>query len=230
MNNLNEILNDFLSDQDKRLSKRTYNDYRKVIELFENYLNSYAYLHLSGKEREIFEKRSINGEESYCELYTIDKIGSLEIDDFLTDFLIRKVMAAKGLIKITITVLRRFSKWLKNNYYIEAEKFEEIYSAINKRKDDLPGVVELSDLIYKESLKNQSNEYDSYEQGNYNITRIKAGRLWVRNYMEGETEFGPVIVPKKISDLAEEECFVYLKLGQKNDKYYIVDSGNVYPV
>ncbi|MFP4020544.1 MAG: hypothetical protein ACLFUK_02975 [Halanaerobium sp.] len=33
MDNLKKILNDFLSDQDDRLSKRTYNDYSNVIRI-----------------------------------------------------------------------------------------------------------------------------------------------------------------------------------------------------
>ncbi|MFW5961468.1 MAG: hypothetical protein ACOCRV_00525 [bacterium] len=52
MVNLKKVLDDFLSDEKERLSKRTYNDYRNVIELFEDYLNSYAYLYLElGKKR-----------------------------------------------------------------------------------------------------------------------------------------------------------------------------------
>ncbi len=230
MKNLKKILNDFLSDQNERLSNSTYNDYRNVIELFEDYLNSYAYMHLPEEEQEDFEEKAIFGEESYCEMYSVDRIGSTEVDLFLTDFLIRKVMAEKYLMKKTATVLRRFSKWLKNNNYIDDEKFKEIYSTINEVKDNLPKVAELSNLIYDESLKNEFNNYSSYEEGNYTITKIKPGKLWVKDYMEGGEELGPVVVPKKITDLAVEDCFVYLELGKKGNKYYIVNSGNVYPI
>jgi site-specific recombinase XerD len=137
MENLKKILDDFLSDQDERLSKRTYNDYRNVIELFEDYLNSYAYMHLSEEEQEDFEEKSIFGAESFCEMYSADKLGSMEVDAFLTDFLIRKVMAQKSLMKKAITVMRKFSKWLKNNNYIDDDKFKKIYSTINENKDDL---------------------------------------------------------------------------------------------
>lgn len=56
MDNLKKILNDFLSDQEERLSKRTYNDYNNVISLFEDYLNSYAYMFLPEKEQQMVEK------------------------------------------------------------------------------------------------------------------------------------------------------------------------------
>ena len=230
MDNLKKILDDFLSDQNERLSKRTYNDYSNVIGLFEDYLNSYAYMFLPEEEQQEFEEKAIFGENSYCKMYSIDKVGSMEVDEFLTDFLIRKVMAEKYLMKKTATVMRRFSKWLKNNDYISQEKFDIIYSTINEKKDDLPKAAELSDLIYDESIKNEFNKYNSYEEGNYVIDKIKPGKLWVKDYMEGGDEIGPVVVPKKITDLAAKDFFVYLELGKKGNKYYIVNSGNVYPI
>jgi len=81
---------------------------------------------------------------------------------------------------------------LKNNNYIDNKKFDEIYSTINEFKDVLPKVVEFSDLLYDESIKNEFNNYNSYEEGNYAITKIKQAKLWF--------------------------------------KYYIVNSGNVYPL
>jgi hypothetical protein len=230
MDNLKKVLEDFLADQDERLSKRTFSDYNNVISLFEDYLNSYAYMYLPEKEQDDFEEKAIFGEESYCEMYSIDKLSSMEIDDFLTDFMIRKVMAEKYLMKKTTTVMRRFCKWLKSNKYITQEKFYIIYSTINEKKDSLPKAAELSDLIYDESIKNEFNKYSSYEEGNYAVTKIKPGKLWVREYMEAGEEIGPVVVPKKITNLAKKDFYVYLELGKKGDKYYIVNSGNVYPI
>lgn len=197
MDDLKTILNDFLADQDQRLSKNTYNDYTNVISLFEDYLNSYAYMFLPEKEQQNFEEKAIFGEDSYCEMYSIEKLSSMQIDEFMTDFMIRKVMAEKYLMKKTATVMRRFTKWLKNNNYIDNKEFDEIYSTINEFKDVLPKVVEFSDLLYDESIKNEFNNYNSYEEGNYAITKIKQGKLWVKDYMEGEEEIGPVVVPKK---------------------------------
>ena len=209
MDNLKKTLNDFLSDQEERLSKRTYKDYRNVIQLLEDYLNGYAYMSLSKEEQEKFEKQAIFGEESYCEMYSVDRISSTEFNEFLTYFMIRKVLAEKYLMKKTVTVLRRFTKWLKNNNYIDEEKFSDIYSAINKVKDLLPKVAELSNLIYDESQKNEYNNYSSYVEGNYVITKVKSGKLWFKDYMNNKDEIGPVIVSKKITDLAVEDLFVY---------------------
>ncbi|MFW6281166.1 MAG: hypothetical protein ACOC2I_04890 [Halanaerobium sp.] len=193
-------------------------------------MNSYAYNFLPEEEQDNFEEKAIFGEDSYCEMYSIDKLSSMQIDDFLTDFMIRKVMAEKYLLKKIATVMRRFTKWLKNNDYITEEKFDIIYSTINEKKDSLPKAAELSDLIYDESIKNEFNKYNSYVEVNYAIAKIKPGKLWVRDYMEGGEELGPVVVPKKITELAEKDFFVYLELGKKDDKYYIVNSGHVYPV
>jgi len=110
MDDLKTILNDFLADQNQRLSKRTYNDYTNVIFLFEDYLNSYAYMFLPEKEQQNFEEKAIFGEDSYCEMYSIEQLSSMQIDEFMTDLMIRKVMAEKYLMKKTATVMRRFSK------------------------------------------------------------------------------------------------------------------------
>jgi len=227
MDNLNKILDDFLSDQDQRLSKRTYNNYENVIELFANYLNTYAYNNLEVEYQDIFEEKCINGEKSYCEIFSVDKVNFILIEDFMTYFLVKKVMAGKELIKNTITVMRQLVKWLYNNSYISEEESEVMFSTINDLKDALPKSIELSDLIYEESRKNEFKEFDSYEEGNFSIAKIKPGKLWVEDFM-GAVQIGPVIVPKNISSLAEEGWFMYLELGQKGNKYYILNSGNVY--
>lgn len=230
MDNLEKILDDFLSDQDERLSKRTYNDYSDVISLFKDYLNSYAYILLPEEDQQIFEEEAINGEKSYCEMYSIDKVGSMEVDEFLNDFLIRKVLAEEYFLKRSVTVMRKLCRWLNTNNYIDQEKFYMMYSTINEKKDVLPKSAKLSDLIYDESLKNEFNKYSFYEEGTYRITKIKPGKLWVEDYIEGGEEIGPIIVPKKISNLASKDFSVYLELGKKGDKYYVINSGNVYPI
>ena len=48
--------------------------------------------------------------------------------------------------------------------------------------------------------------------------------------MEMGDEIGPVVVPKKITDLAKKDFYLYLELGKKKNKYYIVSSGHVYPI
>lgn len=132
--------------------------YSNVIELFEDCLNSYAYMFLPEEEQQNFEEKDIFGEDSYCEIYSIDKLSSMQIDDFM----IRKLMAEKHLMKKTVIVMRRFSKWLKNNEYITKEKFDIIYSTINEKKDVLPKAAELSDLIY---LKQPKKLHPSYALG-----------------------------------------------------------------
>lgn len=53
-------------------------------------------------------------------------------------------------------------------------------------------------------------------------------QIKMKDYMEGGEEIGPVVVSEKITDLAKKDYYVYLELGKKKNKYYIVSSGNVY--
>lgn len=48
--------------------------------------------------------------------------------------------------------------------------------------------------------------------------------------MEGGEEIGSVVVPEKITDLTKKDFYVYIELDEKENKYYIVSSGNVYPI
>lgn len=49
------------------------------------------------------------------------------------------------------------------------------------------------------------------------------------DYIDSDIEIGPVIVPKEISSFIKEGWSVYLELRRKNNKWYIIGSGNVYP-
>ncbi|MEC9489754.1 MAG: hypothetical protein UMU04_02310 [Halanaerobiales bacterium] len=55
-------------------------------------------------------------------------------------------------------------------------------------------------------------------------------QIKMRDYMEGGEEIGSVVVPEKITDLTKKDFYVYIELDEKENKYYIVSSGNVYPI
>ena len=226
---LKDIFEKFLEEQKERLAKRTFNKYSDVMDLFEKYLDGYAYQYLDEDETESYKQQKFNEDTDFCEIYSIDKINFLRLDEFMTYFMIRKVWGSKELMKNTGTVLRKFVKWLKENSYIEEEKFNELYDLVNEKKDDLPKVEELSELLYDDGIRNSIYNYDEFEEEYFVITRIKKGELWLESFFEEKKEIGPVKVAKEISSLAQVGWTVYLVLGQRGGSWFIIESGNVYP-
>ncbi|MBS3811560.1 MAG: hypothetical protein KGY44_06840 [Halanaerobiales bacterium] len=229
MESLKQTFEKFLKEQKERVAKRTFTKYKDVIYLFESYLDSYAYQYLDEEDYELYEDEMYSCGTEYCEMFSIDKISGIEIDEFMTYFMIRKVMGSKELMKNTGTVLRRFIKWLKENSYINNKKFDMLYSTVNENKNDLPKVEELADLLYDHGSKNIFYQYNQYEEDNFLITKVEEGKLWLESYMKENKKVGPVKVSKRISSLAQEGWSVYLVLGKKGNSWYIVESGNVYP-
>ena len=113
----------------------------------------------------------------YCEVFTIEQIGPTELDEFMTYFMIRKVMSSKELLKSTGAVLSKFIKCLKENAYIDDKKFDVLYGEVNKNKDALPKVEELADLFFENGRRKIFYEYEEYEEEleilNERINRLK---------------------------------------------------------
>ena len=229
MENITQSFESFLKERKESLSKKTYQKYKNVIELFENYLNGYAYKNLEDENYQKFEKMFNQEGKQYCETFTVQNLSTVEFNEFLSYYMIRKVMGSKSLMKDTGTVLRKFTTWLHENEYLEDKQYEMLYSTINDLKDDLPKLEELSDLLYENGRKNSIYTYDEYKESNYLINRIEEGKLWLEDYMEPEEVVGPVYVTEEISSKAQENWSVYLVLGRAENNWYIIESGMVYP-
>jgi len=229
MENITQTFEKFLKEQEESLSKKTYQKYKNVIELFENYLNGYAYKNLEDENYQKFEKMFNQKGKQYCEIFAVQNLSTVEFNEFLSYYIIRKVMGSKSLMKDTGTVLRKFTTWLHENEYLEDKQYEMLYSTINDLKDDLPKLEVLSDLLYENGRKNSIYTYDEYKESNYVINRIEEGKLWLEDYMDQEEIVGPVYVTEEISSKAQKDWSVYLVLGRVENNWYIIESGMVYP-
>ncbi|MGQ9722691.1 MAG: hypothetical protein ACUVXA_15380 [Candidatus Jordarchaeum sp.] len=225
---MKQVLTEFLREQKARLKPRTYRGYVDAIEFFEDYLDGYAYQYLDEENNQLLDKLS-EGDKQYCEIFGPDKLGACEFGEFLNDFMIRKVMGSKELMKTVGTVMRILLKWMKEKGYISRETYEDAAETVDELKDELPKVEELSDLIF-DYIENSPPERDFTEtvEGYFRVTRIEPGELGLEDIMEGR-EIGPVLVSNLISSMCKVGWVICLELGKTSKGWLMLGSGNVYP-
>lgn len=99
MKTIEEVLKDFLNEQCPLLNQETSEDsedsedYEEVVNLFVQFLNSYAYLNLCEEDTELFDARYNKEDKEYCEIFGPEYIGDSEVEEFLSNYMIREVFA-----------------------------------------------------------------------------------------------------------------------------------------
>jgi len=105
---IKDVFEEFLSEQESRLSPKTYRGYASVIELFEHQLDAYAWNNLS------------NGDKAYKEAHI-----ESNVREFLDYFVPRKVMAGNEFIlKTCPRVIRSLLRWMRNKQLVDLSNDE----------------------------------------------------------------------------------------------------------
>lgn len=230
MVSIDVALKEFLNDQQERLKQRTYNEYASVIDLFRIYLNSYAYNFLEEEKFEKWKKEFESDEDCYTKLFEPSEITSTEYSDFLGYFVIRKVTSCKSFMKQAVRVMKKYSKWLLDNDYIDPDRYDDLKSYFaDGQGQALSNAEKVADLIYEQAQKSPGVEYESLLDDYFTVTHIQSKQLWFEETLGTGTGIGPVVVSEKISDLCEEGWDINPLIGKYNGKWYIIESGQVYP-
>jgi succinate dehydrogenase flavin-adding protein (antitoxin of CptAB toxin-antitoxin module) len=230
MKSIKEILEEFLSEQQARLSPKTYSGYEEAIYYFRIYLNNFGHQHLNKTETKRYEKLEASEDRKFWEIFGPEHLSSSEISDFLADFMVRKVAGSKTLMEITGRVIFKLVKWLHKKGYIPDKEYEEMVKAVEDLKVDLPLVGEVTDLIYDYVDKHPvENNYTSDLDAYFEIVKIEPGKIWLKDYLESGKEVGPVIVSEEISSKSKIGWTVSLWIVKTGKVWRILESGNMYP-
>lgn len=244
METISVTFNKFLEHKKNQVKKPTYNKYASIINLFEGFLNSYSYNYLNEEDHEFFKTKFNEENEEFCEIFSIEKISTSQIEEFLGYFLIRKVIGDRSSIKYSGTVMRALTKWLKDNLYIEDKEYNYWLEVINEIKGKLTKALEVADILsefvrnnrveYNPFLLGMDNNLDQYEttrEAVFFVTKIEDEKLWVTDYSDSDKSLGlgPVIVPGKVGEMVSIDWQLYLVIGKKENEWHILESGNVYP-
>src|SRR5690625_767384 len=230
MKTIDEVMTIFLKAQEERLSKRTFKDYESVIELFQIYLNGYGYQTLEESDMKLWENRFKDDEASFTKLFGIDKISSYNYSEFFEYFIIRKVASGPTFMKTAVRVMKKLTKWLLENHYIDENRFNILMDFFKGGKDkELLNAEKVGDLLYDYTRNQIDRKYEQILENYFVIEKVENKQLWVTDLFGASESIGPVIVSKQISDLCQQDWEIFLVIGEYKGKWHIIESGNVSP-
>lgn len=227
---IGEVLAEFLAEQEKRLSRKTLAQHRSVVELLEHSLNGYAYQSLDEADAQLFhELYDAEGDEhrEFCDIFGPEHILS-NVGEFLNYFMVRKVIAGKGLMGAAGTVTKKLARWLEQKGYADPEAAAEATERGAAAARDLPQAEELaSDLADFAEGQERGDEEQEIED-HFRITKIEPGKIWFDAFLDGG-ELGPVSIPVKLSRRCKVGWTISGVLGRVRGKWTLVEAWNVYP-
>lgn len=234
---IDQVFEEFLAEQRKRLAPKTVTRYGDVLSLLRHHLNGYAHETLSTAESALFDRHyNAEGDDhrDFCDLFGPDKIiGSL--GSFLGYFMIRKVMAGQDLKRAAGTVTKKLSKWLAAKGYISEEEAQAGADEGTEAARDLPKAERAAQILVDavEDLAIDPNalaDEDYLEFDHFTIGKIEPGKLWLEDFEGGESQlYGPVPVPNSATKLLRKGWDISCSLGRVRGKWRIVDVASVYP-
>lgn len=224
---IDQVLLEFLDDQQSRLSPRTWRRYADVVELLRACLNSYGYQSLPETDRARWEAAFDTGdEEAFCRLFGPEQIVE-NYGEFLGYFMVRKVLAGQELLRAAGTVTRRLAQWLTERGYLDPAPAEVAAARAAEASRDLPRAEQLATLLHEHArgtrLDPTTLALGDYIEDCLEIERVQPGALW---FADG---IGPVAVPAKASKLAQPGWSVTVVLGRSGERWQRLEVGNVYP-
>lgn len=229
MKTIDAVFKEFLDEQRQRLKQRTYGDYEDVVNLFMQYLNSYAYLRLGIEDSERFDDLYKEEVKEYCDIFGPEYIGNSEVEEFLSDYMIRKVCAGKDFLKTSVRVMHKLVKWLHEKSYMSEEEYKETEENIEELKSAVPAAKEFSILLIEYIESHPVKKYTEELSGYFQIDEIKPGKLWLSEDLVLGQAVGPVIVSEEISSKAKVGWTVYLTVGKTGKTWKPLTVGAAYP-
>jgi hypothetical protein len=226
MPEIDQLLSDFLADQRRRLSERTYRNYESIVDLLCSCLNGYGYQHLDPADQDRFEKAYERDEDAFVHLFGARELVA-GIPEFLDYFMVRKVIAGAELLRTAGNVTKELAKWLGERGYLDAAAVADTIERGTKAARDLPRAERLSSLLFDLANKSAADlnvlDDEDYIDDYLYIERVEPRRIWF------ERDIGPLTVTEEVSNLAKVGWAVNVVLARTHGQWHLVEVGNVYP-
>jgi hypothetical protein len=218
---IDQLFEEFLDDQEARLSPKTFDKYERIIHLYRSYLESYWPDH-SGKDYETITK----AKGTYCGTFGADDITS-GFSEFLGDFMPRKVIAGNETMKAAETVIKKLARWLVERGHTEDD--ESIRELVGTTARDLPASQKLLDRLDDWLAESAPEEYGREVEGHFWITRVAPGQIWLDPLLSGERTIGPIPVPEKFTRACKVGWDVGGAVAETAQGWRLVEVWNISP-
>lgn len=217
---IEKILDEFLADQEARLSAKTYSRYEDSIHLYRSYLESYW----PGHDHKEYDAITDAG-GTYCKTFGAEDIAS-GFSEFLNYFMPMKVIGSQETMKSAGTVIKKLTKWLIAKGYIEDD--EMISERVRESARDLPATQKLLDSLSDWIDEDDPVNFKTKVEGHFLIQRIGPKQIWLEP-LTGEPMVGPISVPAKIARACQVGWDIGGAVGLTPKGWRLIEVWNVSP-
>jgi hypothetical protein len=193
---ISQVFEEFLDEQEARLSPGTLSKYRSIISLYESYLESYW------PDHDQKEYGRITGQGgTYCGTFgPEDILGGYS--EFLGYFMPRKVMCGKETMKAAGTVTKKLAKWLAEKGYVTDT--DDAQERATQAGRDLPAAQEVLDMLEEFVDITAPDEYHERIEDHFWVKKVAPGKVWLEPLTAMNKMIGPVPVPQEVSEACGE--------------------------
>ena len=225
--NIDGVFTEFLRDQQKRLKTRTYHRYEEVVGLLRHCLNCYGYHDLdNSSDIALYERFYFQKNVEFCVIFGPDKILP-SLDNFLSYFMTRRVMASESLLQATGTVVKKLIRWLEEQKHVNREQAAHAAKMAQEAARELPAAERLARLIYEYAQHHMPRDWTAELDDYFTIEKIQPGVLILSG--SSTSNLLEVRVPRDITDHCRVGWQINLLLGKTRNGWCIIETGNVYP-
>jgi len=226
MKTINEAFLEFLNEQKRDLSHRTYNVYENLVSLFEEYLDVCASDDLYDEDQEFYKEKQKNEHKEYCQIFDLAYIAPSYIEYLLEDYLINDVGESASFIETSRQFFRKFLPWAYEKDYLDPEHYGELVEVVGglrkKSKKTASQVQKFGSALCNYVDAHPADESPEWKGGDFEIRRVEPGKLWVEDYLDPYREIGPVKVSEEVSSLAKAGWYINFGIVKMGDFWKIV--------
>lgn len=226
MKTIKEAFLEFLKEQKRDLSPRTYQDYQNSLSLFEEYLDICAFDDLYEEDQELYKEKHKNEQKEYCQIFDLAYIAPSDIEYFLEDYLINDFGGSATFVETSRQFFRKFLPWAYEYDYLNPEHYSELVEVVGrirkKGKKVASQVQKFGSALCDYVDAHPSEESLEWKGGDFEIRRVEPGKLWVEDYLDPYREIGPVKVSVEVSSLAKVGWYINFGIVKIGDFWQIM--------
>ncbi len=196
-----DALNEFVKEETTGLSVATQRKYRDIVELLAHSLNGYAYQYLDKTESERYDRLYSEEEMEFCNIFGPEHI-LRNVDEFLSYFMVRKVMAGKDTLRAAGTVTKKLMAWLEGKGYASPTASRAAAEKATKAAKLLPRAEECAQALDEFVQEQYSRAPSGLTFDHFKVTKVEPGKLWLESIMS-DLSLGPIAVPKAVTSKCE---------------------------